>query len=133
GGDGSNTNGTATATAGGGKLDAGGAPNPASGGLLYDRVTSGDKGKGGHGGRGKNADNSVGFGGGGGGGGYWGGAGGTTVTQSSVSGGGGGSSWAQTEDGALKFTGIIPSPAVPGGGSYEGHGKVQITLVSATE
>jgi uncharacterized repeat protein (TIGR02543 family) len=126
GGNGTNTDPNNTASAGGGTLNNGGALSSGSTG----NGVSGSLGKGGNGGRNLR-------GGGGGGGGYYGGAGGATINSSqNLTGGGGGSSWAAVGSGNavnnLDFNEgtITPSEGVPGGGTNNGHGRVEINYVS---
>jgi hypothetical protein len=89
---------------------------------------SGTPGAGGNGKRGGSRSR----GGGGGGGGYYGGTGGNGGAYP----GGGGSSWAETNaddirDGLYFISDtIMPETGVPGGGSYVGNGKAEITFVS---
>jgi hypothetical protein len=71
-------------------------------------------------------------GGGGGGGGYYGGTGGNGGGYP----GGGGSSWVETDADSIRdglyfiSDTIMPETGVPGGGSYVGNGKAEITFIS---
>jgi hypothetical protein len=114
-------NGGVFGTSGGGGTTPNSGGQPIPGDIL--NLTAGSLGKGGNGGQ-------NGRGGGGGGGGYYGGSGGTDVGSQLPGGGGGGSSWAKTTDSDLKFT-EVTSPAVIGGGTHDGHGKVLITFAPA--